>query len=82
MHSRVSLATAIGLACWFFAVPASAADSATAKTDTYDANEKICEKIILTGSRLAAKRVCATRQEWAEKRRRDRDMVDTAQRSP
>jgi hypothetical protein len=33
------------------------------------------------GSRLATKRICATRAEWAEKRKQDRDVVDDAQRS-
>lgn len=47
-----------------------------------DPNEKICEDITLVGSRLAVKRVCATRAQWAEKRRRDREMVDQAQKSP
>jgi hypothetical protein len=47
-----------------------------------DPNEKICENQTVIGSRLATHRVCATRAEWVEKRRLDKDAVDSAQRSP
>ena len=47
-----------------------------------DPNEKICEDIVQTGSRLATKRICATRSEWEEKKRQDRDAVDKAQLGP
>ena len=46
-----------------------------------DPNEVVCEKIGTIGTRLATKRVCATRAEWAEKRKLDREAVDQAQRS-
>lgn len=45
-----------------------------------DPNEKICENIIPVGSRLAKKRVCATRAEWEERRRLDREAVEQAQK--
>jgi hypothetical protein len=45
-----------------------------------DPNERICEDITVIGSRLAVKRVCATRAEWAEKRKLDREAIDNAQR--
>ena len=47
-----------------------------------DPNEIICEKQTIVGSRLATRRVCGTRAEWAEKRRLDKDAIDQAQRSP
>ena len=46
-----------------------------------DPNQKVCETVTVVGSRLAAKKICATRAEWAEKRKQDRDTVDEAQRS-
>ena len=46
-----------------------------------DPNEVVCEKIEVIGTRLGAKKVCATRAEWAEKRKLDREAVDQAQRS-
>jgi hypothetical protein len=45
-----------------------------------DPNEKICETIKPLGSRLATKRVCATRAEWAEQRKQDREETEKAQR--
>ena len=46
----------------------------------YDPNEKVCESIPVIGSRLARKRVCATRAEWEEKKRLDREAVEQAQK--
>ena len=44
-----------------------------------DPNEVVCEKQEVTGSRLAARRVCRTRAEWAEARRLDRQEVEKVQ---
>jgi hypothetical protein len=66
-------------------IPAQSAFSAEAwsqpKKVAADPNQKVCEDITMVGSRLAKKRICATRAEWAEKRKQDRDTVDDAQRS-
>jgi len=51
-----------------------------APTSTYDPNERVCESIPVIGSRLAKKKVCATRAEWAEKKRLDRQAVDQIQK--
>jgi hypothetical protein len=40
----------------------------------------VCETIKPLGSRLATKRVCATRAEWAEQRKQDREETEKAQR--
>lgn len=47
-----------------------------------DPNEKVCQTESVVGSRLATRRVCATRAEWAERRRLDREAIDQGQRSP
>ena len=47
-----------------------------------DPNEKICEDIVVTGSRIAKKRFCGTRAEWEEKRMEDRKLIEEIQRSP
>ena len=73
-----ALATVVAFAC--LAPAATAADPKSRKS--YDPNEVVCEKITVLGSRLAVKRVCATRAEWAERRREDRDNLDRSQRSP
>jgi hypothetical protein len=44
-----------------------------------DPDEIICEKIEVTGSRLAVRRVCMTRSEWAERRREDRENTEGIQ---
>ena len=46
-----------------------------------DPNEVVCEKQSVIGSRLATRKVCATRAEWAEKRRLDKEAIDQGQRS-
>jgi len=46
----------------------------------YDPNEKVCETIKTLGSRLTTRRVCATRAEWAEQRKQDREETEKAQR--
>ena len=44
-------------------------------------DEIVCERMEVIGTRLGSKRVCATRAEWAEKRKLDREAVDQAQRT-
>ena len=58
-----------------------AAQSTAPKPKKGDPNEIVCEKVEVIGSRLAVKKVCGTRAEWAEKRKQDRDVVDQAQRA-
>lgn len=47
-----------------------------------DPNERICENITPIGSRLATKKFCGTRAEWAERKRQDREALEAAQKSP
>ena len=46
-----------------------------------DPNAKVCETVSQIGSRLSKKKICATRAEWAEMKRQDREAVDHAQRA-
>lgn len=59
------------------AAPAAgwAADAGRAKKD----NNLICRSIGETGSRVAKKRVCLTRAEWAEQKRIQRMDLERAQ---
>jgi hypothetical protein len=82
MHSRGILWLVVGVAGMLVAMPAAAADPAVPKRSGYDPDERICETVIVTGSRLGAKRYCATRAEWDERRRLDREATEAAQRSP
>ena len=67
------------LAAMAFTSAAQAAPAPSAKNS--DPNEVVCERIGTIGTRLATKKVCATRAEWDEKRRLDREAVDQAQRT-
>lgn len=44
-----------------------------------DPNEVVCEKIEILGTRLATKRICMTRREWAEQQAVDRQSIDRTQ---
>ena len=78
MRGRIFLAVAGCLAIAILGSP-GAAKNETSKSKPKDPNEKICEDITMVGSRLAVKRICATRSEWAERRREDRMVIDNAQ---
>lgn len=82
MVSKAFSSLALGIVGALCAMPALAADPAPSTKSGYDPNERICENIILTGSRLATKRFCATRAEWEERKRLDREVIEAAQRSP
>lgn len=88
MHSAKTVLA--GVACLtlvFGAAPALAqapgTDSANPAAKNKDPNRIICEKVQETGSRLNARRVCLTAQQWEEQRRRDRqNLEDAQQRKP
>ena len=56
--------------------------SPSQKTPAPDQGQRVCEDVTQTGSRLGTKRFCATRSEWDDKRRQDREAVEKAQMSP
>lgn len=75
MHARL-LALAIATT-----IPAASPVAAQDQNKPgYDPNEKVCENVTAIGSRLAKKRICATRAEWAERNRLDREAVAQAQK--
>ena len=78
MRRRVEMVLVLAVAAIASAQPSSAKDK---PKDPKDPNEKICEKQSVLGSRLATRRVCATRAEWEEKRRLDKEAIDQGQRS-
>jgi hypothetical protein len=59
-----------------FQAPASAQEKPSAASGK---EERRCETITMTGSRLAKKKFCGTRAEWAEKRLQDRQATERAQ---
>lgn len=73
----MALAIAVTSPVSSFAAPAAPPQPPTAAADP---NEKICETISVIGSRLAKKRICATRAEWADRRLQDRKDGEAIQR--
>lgn len=75
----------VGALCWAASASIAVAQSAASPPQTnrpkLDPNQRICEDVTQVGSRIATKRICATRAEWAEKRKQDKEVVDDAQRS-
>jgi predicted secreted protein len=53
--------------------------SASAPKKPKDPNEVICEKQEILGSRLAFRKVCMTRAQWAEQRAVDRQLIEQSQ---
>lgn len=58
-----------------------AGQDAVDRTAGKDQNQVICEFQAELGSRLKGRKVCATRAEWAERRREHRKEVDQQQRN-
>ena len=70
----------IVMAALLAAPAASPALAQSSSSQQLDPNEKVCETIPVIGSRLGKKRVCATRAEWEERKRDDRQAVDQMQK--
>ena len=57
---------------------AAAEPPSTANRKT-GANDKVCENITATGSRLARKRFCGTKAEWEDRKQQDKDAINLMQ---
>lgn len=79
MSLRLAATLLAVLASGSLAAPVQTQDQAKLAKDP---NERICQTERVLGSRLATRRVCATRAEWEENRRLDREAIDQSQRSP
>ena len=80
MHMSIATILALVFAA---ADPQSATPPAPAtNTNVGNPNEKICENITPIGSRLATKRFCGTRAEWADRKLQDKQALEKAQMSP
>ena len=81
VRSIFALAAAAGL----IAAPAVAGEpqaaNPAAAADQSNPDQKICEKITVTGSRLATRTVCATKREWDQRRLEERQLLERSQLS-
>jgi hypothetical protein len=57
----------------------TSASSGTTAAKPIDPNEVVCERQEVIGSRLATKKVCMTRSQWADAKAQDRQDVEKAQ---
>ena len=80
MLNCIVLAAALGAS--MLSAPLHAQKVQAPKTSPGDPNERICENITPTGSRLATRRFCGTRAQWADKQLQDRQEIEKIQRSP
>lgn len=85
MFVRVAQIAAIGAAGLAFSTstaafqaPPAAQEQAKTSADP-GKEERRCETITMTGSRLAKRKFCGTRAEWAEKRLQDRQATERTQ---
>lgn len=73
------------LAVSVIAVPAAVAAAGPAPAPSANTrqarnpNEMVCENQEVLGSRLATRRVCATRSEWDDRRAQERQQIDKSQ---
>lgn len=70
---------ALGAAAAMVSAVPALAETKDASAKAKDPNQVVCEKIEVLGSRVATKKVCMTRSEWAEKKRLERMELDRAQ---
>ena len=73
---RSAVATVMAI---LLASPAIADPPAPARHKPLDPNQLVCEKQEVAGSRLATRRVCMTRAQWADLRLQDRQEIEKIQ---
>ena len=85
MIARLALLATLGTAGMILSESATASEPSTdaqAQANTSAApvkEERYCETITMTGSRLAKRKFCGTRAEWAEKKMQDRQAIEKIQ---
>ena len=67
------------ITCTALLFAASAAPANPSPNQETRANDKVCENITTTGSRLAKKRFCGTKAEWEDRKQQDRDAINKMQ---
>ena len=76
----VSLAATLAVSsvsAW--ADPQQSATAPQADAKAKKQNDVVCETEEVTGSRLGARRVCATRSQWQQRQQTDRDAITKGQ---
>jgi hypothetical protein len=81
-HAIIGTLLSFSLSAGALAEEAASGKQVAPNHNVGDPNERICENITPIGSRLATKRFCGTRAEWADRKRQDREALEGAQKSP
>lgn len=77
---RKLLTSAMAMAALLAGTTASADNEPASSAGQDDAQtRKVCRTVQETGSRLKSKKICMTADEWAEKRRQDRMLIERSQ---
>lgn len=79
LRSTLFLLAAIGGLSTASTAQTTQAPASQPPKKTLDPNEIVCEKQTVPGSRLATKRVCMTRAQWADLKSQDRQEIEKAQ---
>lgn len=82
MHHFVKCLPLVVVGMFSLSGPAYSQQSPSQQKPAADPNERVCEDIVQTGSRIATKRFCGTRAEWEDKKKQDREAVEKAQLNP
>ena len=75
----LAAAISLGTAAPVLAQVAAPSKPVTKDKPSDDLNEVVCERQESTGSRIASKRVCMTRSQWADRRLQDRQELERVQ---
>jgi predicted secreted protein len=78
-HIPLAAVLLVGMIAPVSAQPAAAPAGSQPAAEKPKSDEKICQKIELVGSRLAVKKVCMTRAEWADRQLTDRQDLEKVQ---
>ena len=79
VYAAAAVAFAVSASGSFAQQSATQAPAVATSQAASRANEVICRKEEVTGSRLGAKKVCRTRAEWADAQLQDRRALERAQ---
>ncbi len=83
MVVRAALFAGLSATSLIFSTSAAAfeasAQEATKASSASTQEQRICETITMTGSRLTKKKFCGTRAEWEDKKLQDRKVVEQIQ---
>jgi len=80
MSKLVTLAAAVTLSATPLVAQVSSIETARPAVKSHEPGKVICERVEKTGTRLGARRICMTADQWAAQRREQREDLERVQR--